>query len=428
MAGSLWRTLTTLGLILGLFIILSGFDPFQRAVLLTAELPSIELAITVPEPRVMFGFPVDGSILVEKKIKKNETFRDILAQHNISSALIDQLSLIPRSLFDSRKIIPNRTYIIIQDADARQRIHALIYEPNPIDYLVFRFDDTLWVERCHRDVRTIEKIATGVIENSLAETMQELALSHELTNRFVDIMAWQVDFQRLARGDRFKIIYEEQVVGNRPIGVKGIRALYFEHHHRPYYAFPYDQGSGIDFFDEDGNSLRKALLRYPIEFTRISSRYSGRRLHPVQKIYKPHLGTDFAAPRGTPIRSVGDGTVLEAWYSKGNGNYVKIRHNATYTTQYLHMSRIEPGIRPGTRVRQGQVIGRVGSTGLATGPHLCYRFWKNGRQVDALRVALPPSKPIDPAHREAFESIRIQLAAQLRTISFESDYIVTAAN
>jgi murein DD-endopeptidase MepM/ murein hydrolase activator NlpD len=241
-------------------------------------------------------------------------------------------------------------------------------------------------------------------------------------------MAWQVDFQRLSRGDRFKIIYEESVVENRPIAIGAIKALYFEHRLRPYYAFPYDQGSGVDYFDEGGNSLRKALLRYPIEFTRISSRYSGRRFHPVEKKYKPHLGTDFAAPTGTPIRSVGDGTVLEAWYSRGNGNYVKIRHNSTYTTQYLHMSKIESGIRPGVRVKQGQVIGRVGSTGLATGPHLCYRFWKNGRQVDALRVALPPSEPIHSGHKDAFESLRLGLSARLNAISFGEGYIVAVAN
>jgi murein DD-endopeptidase MepM/ murein hydrolase activator NlpD len=166
---------------------------------------------------------------------------------------------------------------------------------------------------------------------------------------------------------------------------------------------PFDQGNGRDYFDEDGKSLRKALLKYPIEFTRISSRYTGKRFHPVQKIFKAHLGTDFAAPQGTPIRSVGDGLVEEARYKSNNGNYVKIRHNGTYTTQYLHMSRIDGSVRAGTRVRQGQVIGYVGSTGLATGPHLCYRFWKNGVQVDALRVELPASEPIKAEYKDAYE-------------------------
>ncbi|HEX6890436.1 MAG TPA: M23 family metallopeptidase, partial [Chryseolinea sp.] len=177
-----------------------------------------------------------------------------------------------------------------------------------------------------------------------------------------------------------------------------------------------DQGEGIDYFDDEGKSLRKALLKYPIEFTRISSRYTMNRFHPVQKRWKAHLGTDFAAPTGTPIRSVGDGIIDEAQYKSNNGNYVKIRHNGTYTTQYLHMSRIAEGVRAGTRVKQGQTIGYVGSTGLATGPHLCYRFWKNGVQVDALRVELPPSQPVKKDQMEAFDKVKQELTKKLDAI------------
>jgi murein DD-endopeptidase MepM/ murein hydrolase activator NlpD len=186
------------------------------------------------------------------------------------------------------------------------------------------------------------------------------------------------------------------------------------------YAYPFDQGNGLDYFDEEGKSLRKALLKYPIEFTRISSRYTMNRFHPVQKRWKAHLGTDFAAPTGTPIRSVGDGLVEEAQYKSNNGNYVKVRHNATYTTQYLHMSRIASGVKAGTRVKQGQVIGYVGSTGLATGPHLCYRFWKNGVQVDALKVELPPSEPILKEKMEAFLRAIEQTKAKLDQIQTEA--------
>jgi murein DD-endopeptidase MepM/ murein hydrolase activator NlpD len=256
---------------------------------------------------------------------------------------------------------------------------------------------------CQRDVTVEEKSISGIIQSSLSQTINEMGISHELTNKFVDIFAWQVDFQRLQKGDVFKLVYEEVQVEGHPIGVRDIKGIYFEHFGSGYYAVPFDQGNGRDYFDEDGKSLRKALLKYPIEFTRISSRYTGKRFHPVQKIFKAHLGTDFAAPQGTPIRSVGDGLVEEARYKSNNGNYVKIRHNGTYTTQYLHMSRIDGSVRAGTRVRQGQVIGYVGSTGLATGPHLCYRFWKNGVQVDALRVELPASEPIKAEYKDAYE-------------------------
>jgi murein DD-endopeptidase MepM/ murein hydrolase activator NlpD len=227
-----------------------------------------------------------------------------------------------------------------------------------------------------------------------------------------------VDFQRLQVGDKFKLIYEEQQVEGITIGISKISGIYFEHFDHPYYAFPFDQGDGVDYFDEDGKSLRKALLKYPIEFTRISSRYNKNRFHPVQRRYKAHLGTDFAAPRGTPIRSVGDGIVQEASYKSSNGNYVKIRHNATYTTQYLHMSKIAAGLNAGDRVKQGQTIGYVGSTGLATGPHLCYRFWKNGVQVDALRVDLPASQPVKGDFLTSFESVKEHLIEKLNIIPF----------
>jgi murein DD-endopeptidase MepM/ murein hydrolase activator NlpD len=222
----------------------------------------------------------------------------------------------------------------------------------------------------------------------------------------VDILAWQVDFQRLNKGDEIKIIYEEMQVEGKSIGIGQIKGIYFRYGQKEVYAIPFNQGEGLEYFDENGNSLRKALLKYPIEFTRISSRYSMRRFHPVLKVNRPHLGTDFAAPTGTPVRSVGDGVVVEATYTANNGNYVKIRHNSTYTTQYLHLSKIAPGIKAGVSVKQGQWIGNVGSTGLATGPHLCYRFWKNGVQIDALKAELPSALPIHPKHREAFNQVK----------------------
>jgi murein DD-endopeptidase MepM/ murein hydrolase activator NlpD len=225
----------------------------------------------------------------------------------------------------------------------------------------------------------------------------------------------------LQKGDKFKLIYEEAQVEGVTVEIRQIVGIYFEHSANPYYAFPFDQGEGLDYFDDDGNSLRKALLKYPIEFTRISSRYTMNRFHPVQKRWKAHLGTDFAAPTGTPIRSVGDGIVVEAQYKSNNGNYVKIRHNGTYTTQYLHMSRIASGIRPGTKVKQGQNIGFVGSTGLATGSHLCYRFWRNGVQVDALRVELPPSQPVKDEARAAFGIVKEELTRKLEVIPFPEE-------
>ncbi|HEY4654359.1 MAG TPA: peptidoglycan DD-metalloendopeptidase family protein [Cyclobacteriaceae bacterium] len=379
---------------------------------------SLHIELAIKEPTLLYGMFVDDYILIEDKIKRNQLLGDILLNYNVPANLIHELSSISRSIFDVRKIVPDRKYTVICSSDSLRTAKALIYEPNPVDFIVLKFDDSLSVDLHRREVSTIEKSIAGVVNSNLSQTIEELGISHELTNKFVDIFAWQVDFQRLQKGDKFKIIYEEDQVEGVSVGISKISAVYFEHFGSPYYAFPFDQGDGPDYFDEKGNSLRKALLKYPIEFTRISSRYSSSRFHPVRKVYRAHLGTDFAAPTGTPIRSVGDGVVLEAQYKSANGNYVKIRHNGTYTTQYLHMSNIARGVRSGTRVRQGQTIGYVGSTGLATGPHLCYRFWKNGVQVDALKVELPPSQPIGEDHQADFEQVEEFLTGRLNAISF----------
>jgi murein DD-endopeptidase MepM/ murein hydrolase activator NlpD len=379
---------------------------------------SARVALEVKEPQLLYGMVVDNNLVVEDKIRRNQSLSDILNEYNVPAKLIHDISQMSRSIFDVRKIAPDKKYTLICQRDSLKTAKAFVYEPNAIDYIIFSFEDSLSVNLYKRDVITVEKSITGEIRSNLSETIEEMGISHELTNKFVDIFGWQVDFQRLQRGDKFKLIYEEQQVEGKYVGIKQINAIYFEHYNTPYYAFPFDQGEGVDYFDVEGNSLRKALLKYPIEFTRISSRYTLNRFHPVQKRWKAHLGTDFAAPTGTPIRSVGDGLIEEAQYKSNNGNYVKIRHNGTYTTQYLHMSRIASGVRAGTRVRQGQTIGYVGSTGLATGPHLCYRFWKNGVQVDALKADLPPSQPVAKDKREAFNVLKQDLTQKLDAIPF----------
>jgi murein DD-endopeptidase MepM/ murein hydrolase activator NlpD len=376
----------------------------------------------IEEPKMLYGMVLnDDHLVIEDKIKRNQFLGDILQQYNVPANIIHQISQISRKVFDPRDIKPNKKYTLICNQDSLTQAKAFVYEPNAIDYIVLRFGDSLSVNIGQRDVITVEKSVSGVINSNLSSTMEELGMPADLTNRFVDIFGWQVDFQRLQVGDKFKLIYEEQQVEGVTIGVSKINGIYFEHFDQPYYAFPFDQGDGIDYFDEDGKSLRKALLKYPIQFTRISSRFNRNRFHPVQKRYKAHLGTDFAAPTGTPIRSVGDGIVLEARYKSNNGNYVKIRHNATYTTQYLHMSKIASGIRPGVKVKQDQTIGYVGSTGLATGPHLCYRFWKNGVQVDALRAELPASQPVKDDFRLSFETVKAELIQKLNVIPFPSE-------
>lgn len=375
-------------------------------------------SIPTPEPKRLYGMVIDSMVVIEDKIKRNENISEILSKHNVNSESIFKLANASKDVFDVRKLVANKKYTLICAPDSSKTARAMIYEHNPVEYVVFNLSDSISVEKRAKEIKIVEREVSGVIERSLAITISELGLTPQLTNDFVDVFAWQVDFFRLQKGDRFKVIFEEQLVEDQPIGIGDIKAIYFEHFGNPYYAFQFDQGNGMDYFDEKGNSLRKALLKYPLKFTRISSRYSGNRYHPVQKRWKAHRGTDFAASRGTPIRSVGDGIIVEARYGKYNGNYVKVKHNSTYTTQYLHMSKIASGIKPGQRVRQGETIGYVGSTGLATGNHLCYRFWKNGVQIDALKVELPPSEPIAKENALAYEEVKEKWQKRLDKVTW----------
>ncbi len=392
------------------------------------EQDTARVEIEIIKPEFRYGMVVNNMHVIEDEVKRNQRFMDLFKDAYVSPKVLQQLNTLNRKAFDFRKIAAHKKYTLLHEKDSLKTARALIYESNPIDYVVFHLKDSLQIEICQREVIKRERSISGIIESNLSQTIQAMDISIELTNKFVDIFAWQVDFQRLQKGDQFKLIYEENLVEDKPIGIGNILGIYFEHSGNGFYAFPFDQGDGLDYFDEDGNSLRKALLKYPIEFTRISSRYSMNRFHPVVKVFRPHLGTDFAAATGTPIRSVGDGIIEEAQYKTNNGNYVKVRHNGTYTTGYLHMSKIAAGITPGTRVRQGQTIGYVGSTGLATGPHLCYRFWKNGVQVDALKVELPPSMPVKKEYWAAFEKQKQELTNRLNLILFpKSDTNETVA-
>jgi murein DD-endopeptidase MepM/ murein hydrolase activator NlpD len=412
-------TSLVIGALVASFFVLDSYTSlFTKAGDFAIETDSARIVRSIKRPTIVYGMVVNDLQVKEDLVKKNQLFFELFDSVHVPQAVLQQLSTLSKKVFDFRKVGANKKYTLIHEKDSLRTARALVYEHNPIEYVIFHLKDSLMVEICKREVITVEKTISGRIETSLSETIEQLNISNELTNKFVDIFGWQVDFQRLQKGDQFKLIYEENLVEEKPISVGKILGIYFEHADQGYYAFPFDQGEGIDYFDNKGNSLRKALLKYPIEFTRISSRYNLNRFHPVAKVFRAHLGTDFAAPTGTPIRSVGDGTVQEAQYSANNGNYVKVHHNGTYTTGYLHMSKIASGVVAGTRVRQGQTIGYVGSTGLATGPHLCYRFWRSGVQIDALRVELPASQPVKKDHRADFDNVKEVLIKRLQLIPF----------
>ena len=416
--------LVGLGLIMAIGIVGWYYLPLN-----VSEEPEIEEALTLPlldttkirAPKIYYGYVVDSMEIVHKTIKRNEFLANILSRHNISNDDIHILTQRVKGVYDIRKIGVRKPYELICYKDEKQTAKAMIYHPNAVDYVIFNLEDSIYVKTGSKEIITLEKTSSGIINNSLAVTMDENGLRPQLTNDLADIFAWEVDFFRLYPGDRFKLIYEEQFVDSVSIGYGDIKGAVFEHEDKKYYAYYFDQGSGIEYFDEEGNSLRKTFLKYPVEFTRISSRYSGRRFHPVQKRYKSHKGTDFAAPQWTEIRAVGEGVITKARYEKYNGNNVKVKHNSVYSTQYLHMVKIANGIRPGVKVKQGQIIGYVGHTGLARGNHVCYRFWYYGKQVDAMKIDLPSSEPVAPNLMPDYNILANDLKRALDAIAYPEE-------
>lgn len=386
---------------------------------------AVQATVTEPDeealPRQVFGLPIDSFIVIEKKVMPAQFLANILMPYNIPYATIHQLEQRSDTVFNVRRIAAGRKYVILCSKDDSTRAEYFIYQPNEVEFIVCGLQDSVTIRKGRKEVETITKSLSGVIETSLYDALTANGGDPMLAMRMADIFAWTIDFYRIQKGDWFKVIYEEKKVEGKTIGFGEILAIDFNHEGKDFYGFLFEQDGHTDYFDEEANSLRKAFLKSPLKFSRLTSGFTQRRFHPVQKRWKAHLGTDYAAPHGTPILATGDGKVMEARYKRFNGNYVKIKHNGTYQTQYLHMSSIRKGISPGVFVKQGEVIGYVGSTGLATGPHVCYRFWKHGSQVDHLKEDFPPSEPVSQEHKERFEKEKQQYITTLQNIHFDTD-------
>jgi murein DD-endopeptidase MepM/ murein hydrolase activator NlpD len=385
-------------------------------------------AVAAPKkPKELFGMVVDSMQVVEEKIKPNENLSKILSFYNVSRNVISNLAEKSKEVFDLQRITAHSKYTLFCSKDSIKKAHYFIYEPNQYEYIVCDLNEEGSIEKYLRKIDTVQSSIGGIIENSLFESMTKSGAQPEFAYDLAEVFKWQIDFYKIQKGDRFKVVFEEIKVEGKSVGTGKILGALFNHNGEDFYAISFDQGNGAEYFDGNGKNLQKAFLKAPLKFSRISSKFSLNRFHPVQKRYKAHLGTDYAAPTGTPIQSVGDGVVLEAKYASGNGNYVKIRHDETYTTQYLHMSRIAAGMKKGRSVQQGETIGYVGSTGLASGPHLCFRFWKNGVQIDALKVKIPPTEPVKDDLREAFEIEKQKMVSTLDSIPFENNYYLASS-
>lgn len=353
--------------------------------------------------RMMYGIETNRMIIKKIKVKSGQTFAGLLKDVGVPDTLVPFYNFEASKHIDMRKIRAGQELcLLIDTAAGSQLLKHIIYEQNYSKFLIVHLTDSIKVTAGEKPVVRQESTISCIINSSLFGELEKQDANPELAVKLSQIFAWTIDFYKVQKNDAFKIIYENYTVEGKSVAIGEIKAALFSSKGITYYAFPYTLNGSQSWYDEKGNSLKKMFLKAPLKFSRISSAFTMKRFHPVLKVFKAHLGTDYAAPSGTPIMSVADGVVTDAKFNINNGNYVKVKHNGTYTTQYLHMSKIAKGIRSGKRVKQGDVIGYVGSTGLATGPHLCFRFWKNGKQVDPKKEKMQQGAPLENRHKADF--------------------------
>ena len=366
----------------------------------------------------LFGIPLDSYNIVTGKVKRNQFISSILSAHGVDWNDIEKLLTDNRETFDPRRVRTGSSYSVLVTRDTLSKPDYFIYNHDPRVSYLFSLKDTLAIYRHDAEIIRTLRYSSGTISTSLWEAAKENNLNPNLSAELSEIYAWTIDFFGLQKGDKFKVIYDEEFIGDESVGIRRIHAAQFEHAGSTIFAIPYIQDSVMAFFDTTGASLRKAFLKAPLRYSRISSRFSGGRMHPILKIVRPHHGVDYAAPIGTPVLAIGDGRVTSTAYEGGAGRMVRITHNSVYSTAYLHLSRYGPGIAPGVYVKQGQVIGYVGSSGLSTGPHLDFRFYRNGSPIDPLRVEAPPVNPVAPEAMEEFNKVAEGYINLLGTISY----------
>jgi murein DD-endopeptidase MepM/ murein hydrolase activator NlpD len=387
------------------------------------EIKPIPKPIIIEEPLIIkeFGYNIDDYIIIKDTVKKDETFGFLLDKNHVENPLINKIVSKTKSTFDiARQLRVGKPYTILARKDTTEKAQVFIYQPNKVEYVVFDFKDSITSYIGRKPVKIVIKKASGEITSSLSNAIEEQGINYNLTYALSDIYAWTIDFYHLQKGDKFKIIYEERYIDDTiSVGIGKIKASYFEHNKKPFYAFRYviDSSKNIpEYYDDETNNLRRAFLKAPLKFSsRVSSRYNlRRRIKHYGNRVKAHKGTDFPSPVGTPIIATANGTVIKSERKGGNGNYVKIKHNGTYATQYLHMKKRK--VKVGDFVKQGDVIGWVGMTGSTSGPHVCYRFWKNGAQVDPFRQKLPSADPMKEDIKPKFLEFIVPLKEELDSI------------
>jgi len=356
----------------------------------------------LPEPRIEFGIVVDSFQVVKNEVQEGENLSSILSRYHIDGTAIDKLNKASDTVFDVRKIRAGNRYTVLTTNDKQKKALYFIYEPSDTAYVVFNLKDTLDVYAGQNRVTVKKQTAEGVIKGSLWGTFESLKIDPNLAISLSEIFQWTIDFYAIKEGDQFKVSYDQLFVGNKSIGMGSIYSAWFYHNGKPYFAFRFNDNGVVGYYDELGNSVKRGFLKAPLKFTRISSRFSNSRFHPVLRIFRPHHGVDYAAPRGTPVHAIGNATVIQAGFIGGGGNAIRLKHTASFETSYMHLSAFAAGIHKGVHVNQGQVIGYVGSSGLATGPHLDFRIYKSGVAVDPLKMISPPGTPVSQKNLALF--------------------------
>ncbi len=373
-----------------------------------------DLVVKISEPKMLYGFRADSFHIEENRVSQNQNLSDILNETGVSGSTIDQLAKNSVAIFDVRRMKAGNRYSLFYSKDLSRKPLYLVYENNNIDYYVYSLTGSLLVTAGKHVVTSKRQTASGIITSSLWNAMKASNISPLLAVQLSDIYAWTIDFFAIQKGDQFTVIYDEDFVNGEPIGLGKIYSASFSQGGVVFYAIRFAQDDEVSYFDQKGNSLRKSFLKAPLKFSHISSRFSNNRMHPILRIVRPHHGVDYAAATGTPVYTIGDGTITQKSYqATGGGNMVKIRHNSVYETSYMHLSKYASGLKVGARVRQGEVIGYVGATGLASGPHLDFRVYMGGSPVDPLTIKSPPAEPVKPQHLPRFNQLRDSVLQQL---------------
>lgn len=368
------------------------------------EAPDARVSRESGSPSPVHGIDLSDCVVKTARVKSGQTLSAILGRYRVPATVIYQAAAESESVFDVRRISAGRRYTVVRESSDGQRVKYFIYDQAPETFVVFDFDETVRVYPVRKSLKVRTRRVSGVIDTSMWDAFAARQMNPNLVLQLADIFASKIDFRRLQAGDRFDLAYEERFAGGKPIDSGTIQMAVLISGGHAYQAFRFKSPDGrIGYYDENGRNVQKAFLMSPLKYTRVTSGFAERRLHPIKNLYERHPAIDYAAPAGTPVMSVSDGIVSKTSYCPTGGKYITIRHSGSYTSQYLHLSAFKSDIAKNAVVTKGEVIGFVGSTGLATGPHLDFRFMKNGRYVDFASVELPSGEPVATECRQQFE-------------------------